>query len=105
MALIQRKDNPRVQIDLSGPDGNVFCLIGTAMKWAKQLGLDGEEIKTQMMASDYCHAVEVFDHHFGSFCDLILPDAPGFQKEIDQRNAAIMVDGLLPTPEEGETDL
>ena len=30
----------RVEIDLTGPDGNAFVLMGHASKWAKQLGLD-----------------------------------------------------------------
>jgi len=34
-----------VEIDLTGPEGNAFVLIGYAGKWAKQLGLDSKKIQ------------------------------------------------------------
>lgn len=57
-------------IDLSGPNGNVFYLIGRAKRLAKELGLDPEAIADDMMSDDYDHAVETFDKHFGDFVDL-----------------------------------
>jgi hypothetical protein len=59
-----------IEIDLTGPDGNVFFLIGTAGNLAKQLGLDGKLIQTEMMSDDYENLVNVFDKHFGSFVTL-----------------------------------
>ena len=59
-----------IEIDLTGPDGNVFFLIGTAGNLAKQLGLDSEAIKKEMMSSDYENAVNTFDKHFGNFVTL-----------------------------------
>jgi hypothetical protein len=59
-----------IEIDLTGPDGNVFFLIGTAGNLAKQLGLDAEAIKKEMMSSDYENAVNTFDKHFGNFVTL-----------------------------------
>jgi hypothetical protein len=59
-----------IEIDLTGPQGNVFFLIGTAKNLAKQLGLDGKEIQTKMMSSDYENAVNVFDENFGHFVTL-----------------------------------
>ena len=38
-----------IEIDLTGPDGNAFVLIGLASKWAKQLGLDSKKIQEEMM--------------------------------------------------------
>lgn len=57
-------------IDLSGPNGNAFYLLGSAKNFAKQLGLDGEEITKQMMSGDYENLLEVFDSNFGSFVTL-----------------------------------
>ena len=59
-----------VEIDLTGPDGNAFVLIGTASKLARQLGLDGKAISKEMMDGDYEHLIKVFDKHFGHFVTL-----------------------------------
>jgi hypothetical protein len=59
-----------VEIDLTGPDGNAFFLIGTASKLAKQLGLDADKIKAEMMSGDYENLVNTFDKHFGHFVTL-----------------------------------
>ena len=68
--MIRSKQNKGIEIDLTGPQGNVFFLIGTARNLAKQLGLDSAEIQKQMMSSDYENAVNVFDKNFGSFVTL-----------------------------------
>ena len=59
-----------IEIDLTGPQGNVFFLIGTAKNLAKQLGLDGKAIQAEMMKGDYENLVSVFDKHFGHFVTL-----------------------------------
>jgi len=59
-----------IEIDLTGPEGNAFVLLGYASKFAKQLGLDSKAIQEDMMSSDYEHLVKVFDQHFGTFVTL-----------------------------------
>ena len=54
-------------IDLTGPDGNAFVLLGYAKKFAKQLNLDDKKIIDDMTSGDYEHLLKVFDKHFGSF--------------------------------------
>ena len=59
-----------IVVDLTGPDGNAFALIGLATRLAKQLGIDSHTInviKTKMMSGDYEHLLEVFDKYFGDF--------------------------------------
>jgi hypothetical protein len=68
--MIKSKKNNGIEIDLTGPQGNVFFLIGTANNLAKQLGLDGKVIQAEMMSGDYENAVNVFDKNFGSFVTL-----------------------------------
>jgi len=72
MAILKKEDNPkkRIEIDLTGPDGNAFMLIGTAKNLARQLGLDGDMIAEEMMLGDYENLVEVFDKYFGDYVDL-----------------------------------
>ena len=55
------------EIDLTGPQGNAYFLLGTAMKLARELGLPSEEILEDMKSTDYEHLVEVFDKHFGEY--------------------------------------
>ena len=66
----QKVEKSGIEIDLTGPDGNAFFLLGTAGRLAKQLGLDGKEIQAEMMKGNYEHLVGVFDKHFGSFVTL-----------------------------------
>ena len=65
-----KKESLGISIDLTGPDGNAFVLIGTASKLAKELGLDGKTIQAEMMKGDYEHLVNTFDKHFGHFVTL-----------------------------------
>ena len=62
-----KKPKPEIIIDLTGPDGNAFVLMGTAVSLAKQLGKDGKAIREEMMAGDYEHLLSVFDREFGHF--------------------------------------
>ena len=59
-----------IEIDLTGPQGNGMWLTGYAVKLAKQLDLDVEAIRKDMMSSDYDHLLEVFEREFGSFVTL-----------------------------------
>jgi hypothetical protein len=68
--MIKSKKETGIEIDLTGPNGNAFYLIGTAKNLAKQLGLDGKNIQTEMMKGDYEHLVNTFDKHFGHFVTL-----------------------------------
>lgn len=72
MAILKKEENPKkkMEIDLTGPDGNAFVLIGTAKRLARQLGLDGEMVAEEMMLGDYENLVEVFDKYFGDYVDL-----------------------------------
>jgi len=54
-------------IDLTGPDGNAFALMGYAKRFAKQLGLDSSAIINEMMSGDYENLLEVFDKNFGDY--------------------------------------
>lgn len=73
MAIIPRIPVTREVIDLGGPKGNAYYLLGRAENLSKQLELDAEAILEEMKTSDYTNLVEVFDKYFGEFVDLILP--------------------------------
>ena len=57
-----------IVIDLTGPQGNAFFLLGYARKLAKQLDFeDVDGLLDDMQSSDYEHLIQVFDEHFGDF--------------------------------------
>ena len=62
----EAKEGPIV-IDLTGPDGNAYSLIGRAKKFARQLDLDADVITKEMMSGDYENLLQVFDNYFGAF--------------------------------------
>jgi hypothetical protein len=69
--MIKKKNESfGIEIDLTGPNGNAFYLIGAANNLARQLGLDGKAIQAEMMKGDYENLVKVFDKHFGHFITL-----------------------------------
>ena len=72
MAIKSIKDKKQypIEIDLTGPDGNAFVLLGKAKNFAKQLELDGDKIVDEMTSGDYEHLLKVFDKYFGSFVTL-----------------------------------
>ena len=77
MAIKSIKDKERgpIEIDLTGPEGNAFVLLGYAKRFAKQLGMNGVEAEAlinDMTSGDYEHLLELFDKHFGSFVTLYL---------------------------------
>lgn len=54
-------------IDLTGPEGNAFCLMGYARRYSRQLGLDSNKVIGEMMSGDYQNLIEVFDGYFGDY--------------------------------------
>ncbi len=65
--MIRDKIDSTPVIDLTGPDGNVFSLVGRARSYARQLGLDYRKIQSEMLSGDYENAVAVFDKYFGEY--------------------------------------
>lgn len=69
--MIRKKQEPKeIVIDLTGPQGNAFYLLGVAKDFCKQLGMseyNTKELLEDMKSSDYEHLIQVFDDNFGSF--------------------------------------
>ena len=70
MAIVKKPKQNGITIDLTGPQGNAFYLLGTANNLAKQLGLNGKEIMEEMKSGDYENLLQVFDKNFGSIVTL-----------------------------------
>ena len=67
MVIRAKEIAQEIVIDLTGPDGNAYALMGYAQRYARQLNLDGKAIIAEMMSGDYENLVEVFDKHFGDY--------------------------------------
>lgn len=54
-------------IDIAGPDGNCFYLIGIGRNWLQQLNHrdQQEQFSKEMTSGDYSHALGVFKSWFG----------------------------------------
>ncbi len=65
-----------VEIDLTGPDGNAFSLLGYASRWSfagmQASGRSKAEILDDMQSKDYDHLVEVMDNEFGHFVTFLM---------------------------------
>ena len=70
MAILKKPTESGITIDLTGPQGNAYYLLGTAKNLAKQLDLNGLVIMEDMKSGDYENLVKVFDNHFGNIVTL-----------------------------------
>ena len=68
---IKKKTSRGIEIDLTGPEGNAYVLLGYAEQYATQLGLDNEKIQEEMMSGDYKNLVQTFDKYFGKYVTLL----------------------------------
>ncbi len=60
----------KLEIDLNGPQGNAFNLIGLARSLGKQLNMTDFRIKCiqdEMTLSDYEMLIQTFDKWFGDY--------------------------------------
>ena len=70
MAILKKDISKKHVIDLTGPQGNAFYLLGVAMKLSKDIGLDLEAVLDDLKGGDYEHLITRFDYHFGFIFDL-----------------------------------
>lgn len=70
--MIREKRNSEgpIIIDLAGPEGNAFYLLGLVPKLGKTMGWDQDKIEavqTEMQSEYYENLIQVFDREFGDF--------------------------------------
>lgn len=62
-----------LSIDLSGPQGNAFYLMGQVSNLGRQLGFEQQKIHailTEMKSSNYDNLVKTFAKNFGVVVDI-----------------------------------
>ena len=65
--ITSKKPSTKIEIDLTGPQGNAFVLLGIAKDLCHKLDLDWNSVYSEMTSSDYENLVQVMDHYFGDF--------------------------------------
>ena len=70
MAILKKNLVRKQVIDLTGPQGNAFYLLGVAMKLSKDIGLDLEAVLDDLRGGDYEHLITRFDYHFCFIIDV-----------------------------------
>ena len=82
--MIRKKQKlDKMIIDLDGPDGNAYNLIGVANNLMRKgfgrnaLGRDISEVLNEMTSGDYKNLVRVFDKYFG---DMVILEYSGFRE-------------------------
>jgi hypothetical protein len=60
-------------IDLQGPNGNAFALMGHAVDLLRQLDRRDEvhAMRTDMMSGDYDNLIRIFEKNFGDYVTLV----------------------------------
>ena len=60
-------------IDLRGPQGNAFALMGHAVDLLRQLDRRDEvhAMRTDMMSGDYDNLIRIFEKNFGDYVTLV----------------------------------
>jgi ABC-type uncharacterized transport system substrate-binding protein len=67
MILDKKPAREKIEIDLTGPEGNVFVLIGIAKNISRQLKRDPKPIIDEMTSGDYENAVQTLEKYFGEY--------------------------------------
>lgn len=71
--ILEKKETKGIEIDLTGPQGNAYYLLGLAKKWGKELDMSQSYIDNmleKMKSGDYENLIKVFDDEFGSIVTL-----------------------------------
>ena len=61
-----KKRNEKIEIDLTGPDGNAFAILGLAKRLCREFGIPFKPLANKMTSGDYENLLKVFDDKFGS---------------------------------------
>ena len=70
MAIKSKDEMPKNFIDLTGPQGNAFVLLGMAKSLCKQLKWDYKPIVDEMKSGNYENLVDVFEREFGDYVNI-----------------------------------
>ena len=56
-----------IEIDLTGPDGNAYVILGLAKRLCREFDIPFKPLMEKMTSGDYENLIKVLDDKFGSF--------------------------------------
>lgn len=73
MAIRKSRKNEKIIINLNGPQGNAYYLMGVVQSTFTKSGARelGQSIVKQMMEGDYENLIRLFDLYLGNHFDLV----------------------------------
>lgn len=68
-SLSKRPNSGKVEIDLTGPQGNAYVLLGIAADIHSQLELDvsSDDVQAEMTSGDYENLINVMEKYYGDY--------------------------------------
>jgi hypothetical protein len=66
MIKSKKYKNNGIEIDLTGPEGNAFAILGLAKRLCREFGIPFKPLANKMTSGDYENLIKVFDDKFGS---------------------------------------
>ena len=67
MITDKRPVKTKIEIDLQGPEGNAFALLGITKDLCNKTGIEWDPVYKEMTSGDYENLIHVMDHYFGDF--------------------------------------
>lgn len=64
-------DDNRIKINIDGPQGNAYALMGIAKELAEVRQLDVKPILEEMTSADYNNLLLTFINYFGDLCEIV----------------------------------
>ena len=70
MCILTQENPQKIVINLGGPQGNAWYLLGLVREFCKITGEDPQPIIDEMNAGDYENLLRIFEEHFEKFINL-----------------------------------
>jgi hypothetical protein len=68
--MIRQNNDTGYVLNLDGPEGNAFVLLGAASNLCRELDYNKDEVMEDLQAGDYNHLLVTFEGYFGPFVTL-----------------------------------
>ena len=73
--IVKKKEKSKIEIDIDGPEGNAFHLLGVAKNLCKKLNMDFETFHREACSDDYTNLIKTFDKYFGTIVTIATSNA------------------------------